>query len=275
MQVVQVKTPAPNALRQERAVLQLGAGPAKAKNVRGTLAGHYAAAGVPPKRILRDFSVTQDAVLPVGTTVTARHFVPGQKVDIQSRSQGKGTQGAMKRWGFAWQGASHGVSKTHRALGGTGAGTDPGRVWKGKKMPGRMGHKVQTTQGLRVFKVDAKRNLVYVIGAVAGPKGTWVKVTDCTRQFKWDAEAPPPFPTWTPTEEDEATAALWTPEGAAGVNEGIVEGGGFLRPLEEHARAEAGTLPRAYVREPPFEFVRSPPQGDPFGPAVHDSGHEV
>jgi len=278
VQVVQVKdAAAPNARRPHLAQVQLGAGIAKAKNVRGTIKGHYAKAGMEPKRILREFAVTQDAVLPVGTSLSSRHFVPGQRVDIQGRSQGKGFQGAMKRWGFRGQPATHGVSKSHRSLGGTGAGTDPGRVWKGKKMPGRMGYQVQTTQHLRVYKVDAKRNLVYVIGAVPGPKGTWVQMMDSPPRnaWKWTEESPPPFPTFQPTPEDESAAALWTEEGAKAANTSIVPGGGFYPPLEELKLQEMGQLPRSYQREPPYEFVRSPPQKDPFGPNVHDSGHEV
>lgn len=278
VQVVQVKeSPPPNQRQRGLVSLQLGAAEAKASKVPKTQAAHFAKAGVEPKRILREFKVTPDAALPVGSVIDARHFVPGQLVDIQSRSQGKGFQGAMKRWGFRGQPATHGVSKTHRSLGGTGAGTDPGRVWKGKKMPGRMGYKVQTTRNLRVFKIDVKRSLVYVIGAVAGPKGTWVRMSDALPRGKsqWSADAPPPFPTYSPSTQDEGAMAEWDPANQADINADIVPGGGFLSPLEELKLKEKGELSRAYRRPPPFEWVMPPPHADPLGAAVHDAGWEV
>jgi large subunit ribosomal protein L3 len=85
-----------------------------------------------------------------GTTISASHFVPGQLVDIQGTSKGKGFAGVMKRWGFGGGRASHGVSKAHRSLGSTGQCQDPGKVFKGKKMPGRMGSNKVTMQNLKV-----------------------------------------------------------------------------------------------------------------------------
>ena len=104
-----------------------------------TPAGYFAAQGVPPRSVLSEFRVTADAVLPVGTALDVRHFVPGQFVDVRGTSQGKGFQGAMKRHGFKGQSASHGNSVSHRVLGSTGQRQDPGKVIKGKKMPGHMG----------------------------------------------------------------------------------------------------------------------------------------
>lgn len=153
-----------------------------------------------PPWLIREFRVSDPAhLIPVNTPIHARHFVPGQCVDVAGKSKGKGFQGAMKRWGFRGMPASHGVSKSHRALGSTGACQDPGRVWKGKKMAGRMGNKRVTKQNLRVVKIDRGRNLLYVLGAVPGNKGEWVEIRDAVKRPLWgkpgkvqdDADRPP------------------------------------------------------------------------------------
>ena len=167
-EVVQVKRHATDG----HTALQLGAGEAKPKNVRPTLRGHFAKAGMSarPKRKLGEFPVTPDAVLPVGTRLEAAHFVPGQFVDVSGVTKSKGWQGPMKRWGFRGQGASHGVSRTHRAHGSTGQCQDPGRVFKGKKMAGRMGGDRQTVQNMWVYKVDTEKQLIYIRGHVPAPR---------------------------------------------------------------------------------------------------------
>lgn len=113
--------------------LQLGVGEAKLKNVNKTMMGQYTKSGVAPKRRLGEFRVTPDALIPLGTRIRAMHFVPGQLVDVQGTSKGKGFAGAMKRWGFAGGAATHGNSLSHRVIGSTGCRQDPGRVFKGKK----------------------------------------------------------------------------------------------------------------------------------------------
>ena len=125
-------------------------------------------------------------MLPVGTTLGASHFVAGQHVDVQGFTIGKGFQGPMKRWGFAGLPASHGTTKKHRAHGSIGNSQDPGRVWKGKKMAGRMGNRKRTVQNVFVYKVDPERNLLYVKGQVPGKAGLFLKVRDALRK-------PPPF----------------------------------------------------------------------------------
>lgn len=151
-------------------------------------------AGVEPRMHLRDVYITPDMVLPVGTRITARHFVPGQFVDVQGRTKGKGFAGVMKRWNFSGQRASHGVSKTHRHLGSTGASQNPGKVWKGKKMPGRMGGKWKTTENLRIYKIDPRRNLLFVLGMVSGPRGSFTRVRDAYKKKFTIPEDTPPFP---------------------------------------------------------------------------------
>ncbi|OAO15615.1 50S ribosomal protein L3-2, partial [Blastocystis sp. ATCC 50177/Nand II] len=177
-QVVQVKT----MKKENTNSLQVGAGPVKLKNVNKPLFGHYASVKVEPKRYLTEFKVSEDAFLP-----------------------GKGFQGVIRRWGFAGLGASHGVSVSHRSLGSTGQRQDPGKTFKGKKMPGQMGNKNCTVQNLLVYKIDPKRNLIYVKGCVPGNDGEYVKVTDGRDVGVSEL----PFPTYVPTgkEVDEEIVA--------------------------------------------------------------------
>jgi large subunit ribosomal protein L3 len=149
-QVVQVKTKE----RDGVTALQLGAvNRSTSKRVTKPLQGHFVKAGIPAKRKLWDFRVTEDALLPVGTQIMASHFRPGQYVDVTGITIGKGFQGVMKRHKMKGQRASHGATKTHRKMGATGGGKDPGRIWPGKRMPGRMGCKVQTTRNLKVRRI--------------------------------------------------------------------------------------------------------------------------
>ena len=159
--------------------LQVGAGSVKPKRAHGRQKGHCASAGLPDtKRVFAEFRVSGDALLPPGTPLLASHFAPGQYVDVTGTSTGKGFQGVMKRWGFRGQPATHGTSKSHRSPGGTGACQDPGRVWKGKKMAGRHGGRRATVQSLLVAKVDARRGLIWVRGAVPGHAGGDLRVQD-------------------------------------------------------------------------------------------------
>eukprot|EP00970_Alexandrium_tamarense_P014984 scaffold4561_cov184-Alexandrium_tamarense.AAC.3 len=187
--------------------VQIGAGERKAKNVNKPLMCHYAKFGVNenPPYVVREFRVTTpDAMPPPGSKIHARHFVPGQNVDIAGTSKGKGFQGGMKRHGFKGMPATHGTSKSHRAIGSTGQCQDPGRVFKGKKMPGRMGGVRVTKQNLRVVKIDRGRNLIYVKGAVPGNKGEFVEIRDAVKKPLFgtekceggEASAFPPLPTF-------------------------------------------------------------------------------
>ncbi|KAB2092933.1 hypothetical protein ERO13_A02G058500v2 [Gossypium hirsutum] len=144
--------------------LQIGCGHKKPKHLTKPEVGHFRAQGVPLKRKLKEFPVTEDALLPVGTSLGVRHFVPGQYVDVSGTSRGKGFQGAMKRWGFKGMPASHGASLSHRSPGSTGQRDAPGKVFKGKKMPGRMGGKTRTVKNVWVYKIDPARNLMWVRG---------------------------------------------------------------------------------------------------------------
>lgn len=135
-----------------------------------------------PKQKISEFTVTnQESFAPIGTTISSAHFVPGQFVDVKSNSKGKGFAGVMKRWGFSGGNASHGSTKHHRKAGSTGQHQDPGRVWPGKKMAGRMGNKPVTVRNLLVARIDTDLNLIYVKGQVPGPKKTFVRITDAEK----------------------------------------------------------------------------------------------
>ncbi len=178
LQVVAQRT----AERDGYTAVQLGAGFAKPKNVTKPMRGHFAKASVAPKRKVVEFRVTPDNLIEVGEEITADHYFEGQFVDVVGTSIGKGFAGAMKRHNFGGLRASHGVSISHRSHGSTGQCQDPGKVFKGKKMAGHMGDARVTVQNLQVVKTDADRGLVFVKGAVPGPKGGWVTVRDAVKK---------------------------------------------------------------------------------------------
>ena len=187
VQVVAVR----NAEKDGYTALQLGAGVAKAKNVSKPMRGHFAKANVLPKSKLAEFRVSEDAVLEVGASLAASHFVAGQKVDVVGTTQGKGFAGAMKRHNFGGLRASHGVSVSHRSHGSTGQCQDPGKVFKGKKMAGHMGAVRNTTQNIEVVSVDDEDGVILLCGAVPGPKNGWVLISDAIKA-KLPEDAPFP-----------------------------------------------------------------------------------
>jgi large subunit ribosomal protein L3 len=174
--------------------LQLGSGTRKVNNVSKAERGNFAIAKVEPKRKLAEFRVSDDALIPVGAEITADHFVKGQHVDVTATNQGKGFQGAMKRWNFGGLRATHGVSVTHRSHGSTGQRQDPGKVFKNKKMAGQMGNERVTTLNLKVVQTDVARGLILVEGAVPGSKGGWITVRDAVKKtLPKDAPKPGKF----------------------------------------------------------------------------------
>jgi large subunit ribosomal protein L3 len=128
--------------------VQLGSATPKIKRLTKAERGHFAKAGVEPKRKLQEFRISADMAMPVGAEVTADHFVAGQFVDVTGTSKGKGFQGGIKRWNFSGLRATHGVSVSHRSIGSTGNRQDPGKVFKNKKMPGHLGVETVTTQNV-------------------------------------------------------------------------------------------------------------------------------
>ncbi|GLT91410.1 hypothetical protein SLE2022_092990 [Rubroshorea leprosula] len=181
--------------------LQIGCGQKKAKHLTKPEVGHFRAQGVPLKRKLREFPVTEDALLPVGMSIGVRHFVPGQYVDVTGITRGKGFQGGMKRWGFKGGPASHGNSLAHRAIGSTGQRDAPGKVFKGKKMPGRMGGKQRTVKNVWIYKIDPARNLMWVRGQVPGAEGNFVFIRDAFYNKPDISQLP--FPTYFAPEDED------------------------------------------------------------------------
>ncbi|MGZ0246309.1 MAG: 50S ribosomal protein L3, partial [Alphaproteobacteria bacterium] len=163
-----------NAEKDGYIAVQIGYGLAKPKNVSQPQRGHFAKAEVEPRRKLKEFRVTDDAVVDVGAEITADHFIEGQLVDVSGDTIGKGFAGAMKRHGFHGLRATHGVSVSHRSHGSTGNSQDPGKVWKGKKMAGQMGDRQRTTQHLEIARVDVARGLIMIKGAVPGAEGGYL-----------------------------------------------------------------------------------------------------
>ena len=135
-----------------------------------------------PKKILKEFRVDNDNILDVGTKLNADHFKVDQFIDASSYSIGKGFAGVMKRHNFGGLRASHGVSISHRSHGSTGQNQDPGRVFKGKKMAGRMGHTKVTKQNLKIIEVDNVNNILIVKGSVPGKKNSVIFLKDAIKR---------------------------------------------------------------------------------------------
>ena len=137
---------------------------------------------IKPKKILKEFRVDNDNILEVGTKLNADHFKVDQFIDASSYSIGKGFAGVMKRHNFGGLRASHGVSISHRSHGSTGQNQDPGRVFKGKKMAGRMGHTKVTKQNLKIIEVDNVNNILIVKGSVPGKKNSVIFLKDAVKR---------------------------------------------------------------------------------------------
>jgi large subunit ribosomal protein L3 len=153
--------------------LQVTAGTVKANRLSKPEAGHFAKVGVEAGRGLWEFRLADNegADIVVGNEITVEIFAETKKVDVVGTSKGKGFAGAVKRWNFRTQDATHGNSLSHRAPGSIGQNQSPGKVFKGKKMAGHMGAERVTVQSLEVVRVDAERNLLLVKGAVPGAIG--------------------------------------------------------------------------------------------------------
>jgi large subunit ribosomal protein L3 len=160
--------------RDGYAAVQLAGVETEEKKLTRPELGHLTKAGAPPSRKLREFR-DEAPEAQVGEQLTVEQFEPGEKVKVSATSVGKGFQGTIKRHNFSRGPVSHG-SHNVRAPGSIGASADPARVFKGVKMPGRMGGKRVTQRGLEVFQIDAERNLLLIRGAVPGPKGGTVEV---------------------------------------------------------------------------------------------------
>ena len=155
--------------------IQVGYGDAPRKQTRA-VQGHFAKQGQDAMRGLREFRINADESFEVGQELTAELFEVGQKVDVSGTSKGRGFAGVMKRYDFGGGRASHGAEKTHRQMGSTGQCQWPGRVFPGKKMPGRYGAARSTVQNLEVVRVDAEAGRILVRGAVPGARNGLVEL---------------------------------------------------------------------------------------------------
>ncbi|MGN6710589.1 large subunit ribosomal protein L3 [Anaerocolumna jejuensis DSM 15929] len=160
--------------------VQVGYGDIREVLVNKPRKGHFAKAGVANKKHLKEFKFENAADYAVGQEIKADIFAEGDKVDATAKSKGKGFQGAIKRYGQSRGPMAHG-SKFHRHAGSNGAATTPGRVFKGKHMPGHMGHVKVTVQNLEVVRVDAEKNIILVKGAVPGPKKSLVMLKNTVK----------------------------------------------------------------------------------------------
>jgi len=176
-QVVALKKDNPNGYD----AIQLGFEESNRSRGKKPTKGVFVKAGVTPKRILREFRVSNSAIYKVGQSLTVEHFPVDQLIDVTGKSIGKGFSGGMKRWGFRGGRASHGAHRTHRSPGSIGQCQTPGRVFKNKKMAGQMGSEQVTVQNLQVVLIDAKRNLLIVKGSVPGSKGSVVLIRDAIK----------------------------------------------------------------------------------------------
>ncbi len=177
--VVQIKT----VEKEGYASVQLGFADAKqnrdgkCKNVTKPLAGHFAKAGVAPKKFLHEFRFENTDSYNVGDTVTCDKFAVGDKVAVVGKTRGRGYTGVIQRWNQQRVGSmSHGTGPIHRSVGSMSANSDPSRVFKNKHMAGQYGNEQVTIKNLEVVRIDAARNLLFVKGGIPGPKGSLVIV---------------------------------------------------------------------------------------------------
>ena len=177
--VAQVKTSETDGYN----AIQLGYGEIKDKHINKPEAGHFAKAKIANKKHLREFRLDDISSYKIGDEVKADIFAAGEKIDVQGTSKGKGFQGVIKRHGQHRGPMGHG-SMYHRRPGSMGSTSTPGRVFKGKKLPGHMGKVTVTIQNLDVVRVDMDKNVILVKGSVPGPKGAILKVKSAVKASK-------------------------------------------------------------------------------------------
>ena len=178
--VVQKKT----AENDEYDSVQLGFGEVTDKHVNKPMKGHFAKSDVACKKVLREFRLEDCGAASVGDIIKADTFASGEKVDVCGTSKGKGYAGAIKRYGVHSLKATHGTGPVGRQSGSMGACSTPSRIMKGKKMAGHMGAERITVQNLDIVRVDAENNLIALKGAIPGPKGGIVFITDAVKGQK-------------------------------------------------------------------------------------------
>ena len=183
--VVQVGTNVVTQVRTEEvdgySAIQLGFGEIDPRKVTKPLQGHFAKAGVAPRRHLAEVRTSEHDSYEVGQELDASTFEAGQSVDVSGNTKGKGFAGVMKRHGFAGVSASHGAHRNHRKPGSIGACATPGRIFKGLRMAGRMGGNRRTVENLTIQAVDTEKGLLLISGAIPGPKNGVVLVRSAVK----------------------------------------------------------------------------------------------
>jgi large subunit ribosomal protein L3 len=162
--------------------IQVGYGEIDGRKVTKPEAGHFAKAGVTPRRHIVEIRTADAASYEVGQELSPELFAAGEAIDVTGTSKGKGFAGVMKRHGFHGVSSSHGAHKNHRKPGSIGACATPGRVFKGMRMSGRMGSDTVTTQNVTVHAIDVERGLILLKGAVPGPKGGLVVLRSAAKK---------------------------------------------------------------------------------------------
>ena len=194
-QVIQKKTTELEGYKS----LQLGYGEQRKQNINKPQEGHFKKAGVSVKQHLKEFKFCEEVyeALKTGDMITIEQFEEGDYIDVSSTSKGKGFAGVMKKYNFHGRPATHGTHESFRGPGSIGMHQTPGRVVKGRKMPGHMGDETVTVQNLKIAKIDKENNLIYVKGAIPGGKNAIVAVRDSVKK--------PSFPYYVKNEEPETT----------------------------------------------------------------------
>jgi len=168
--------------------VQLAFGAIDPRKVSKPKSGHFAKAGVSPRRHTVELRTTDAGEYELGQEVTVEAFAVGSPIDVTGKTKGKGYAGVMKRHGFHGLRATHGVQRKHRSPGSIGACATPGRVFRGTRMAGRMGGKRFTVQNLTIQAVDLEKNIILVRGAVPGPKGALILVRTAAKKQKGGAQ---------------------------------------------------------------------------------------
>ena len=175
--VVQIKT----TEKDGYAAVKVGFGKVEEKELNKPDGGQFKKAGVEPQKVLKEFRMDDCAKYSVGQVLTVESFAEGDKVDVVGLTKGHGFSGVIKRWNQHRLKMTHGVGPVHREVGSMGANSSPSRVFKNKHMPGQYGNERVTIQNLEVVKIDTARNVLLIKGAIPGPKGGIVTVTDSVK----------------------------------------------------------------------------------------------
>ena len=175
--VVQIKT----AEKDGYVAVKVGFGKVEEKDLNKPDNGQFKKAGVEPQKVLKEFKFDDCGKYAVGQTLTVETFAEGDHVDVVGLTKGHGFSGVIKRWNQHRLKMTHGVGPVHREVGSMGANSSPSRVFKNKRMPGQYGNERVTIQNLEIVKVDTARNVLLIKGAIPGPKGGIVTVTDSVK----------------------------------------------------------------------------------------------